>query len=332
MAHAMDDERARILKVIEAETEAYFNKDFEAWARCWVQEPYACRLAWYARGGATIHRSWQAESEEMRLSMRTFPAPNRSAREVRRENVNVRIGKDMAWATFEQIAPMTGDAFDTPGRQHEGRVLEKQSGAWKIAACFVIGSAVEFVGSPLVQVDPSRRIVWMNAAASAAMKRHRALTVVGGRLSALDRQGSQRLSASIGWAAGLRTYADFQADPQMSPARRGALPVILGDGDDALPEICWVIADGGMILVSFDDEWSAGRRLESAAIVYGITPAQTRLATLIVGGCDLVEAARRLGVSANTARTHLQRMFDKTGTRSQPALVRALLTVAAPLV
>jgi DNA-binding CsgD family transcriptional regulator len=52
---------------------------------------------------------------------------------------------------------------------------------------------------------------------------------------------------------------------------------------------------------------------------------------LIIAGHDLVNAAERLGVSVNTTRTHLQRMFDKTGVRTQPALVRALLSVASPL-
>jgi DNA-binding CsgD family transcriptional regulator len=56
-----------------------------------------------------------------------------------------------------------------------------------------------------------------------------------------------------------------------------------------------------------------------------------RLAALIVEGCDLTRAADQLGISANTARTQLQRMFDKTGVRSQPALVRMLLSVGSPI-
>jgi DNA-binding CsgD family transcriptional regulator len=36
-------------------------------------------------------------------------------------------------------------------------------------------------------------------------------------------------------------------------------------------------------------------------------------------------------VTVNTARTHLHRMFEKTGVRSQPALVGALLSVAAAI-
>src|SRR5262245_58739978 len=41
--------------------------------------------------------------------------------------------------------------------------------------------------------------------------------------------------------------------------------------------------------------------------------------------------ADHLGVSVTTARTQLQRMFEKTGARSQPALVRALLSFPSPM-
>jgi DNA-binding CsgD family transcriptional regulator len=74
----------------------------------------------------------------------------------------------------------------------------------------------------------------------------------------------------------------------------------------------------------------AEERLETAAVVYGLSPSQVRLAEQIIGGQSLGDAAERLKVSVATTRTQLQRMFDKTGVRSQPALVRALLSVAAP--
>lgn len=60
--------------------------------------------------------------------------------------------------------------------------------------------------------------------------------------------------------------------------------------------------------------WRAGSK---ARAVYGLSPAQTRLAHLIVDGQNLNEAAEVYQVSVNTLRTQLQRMFDKTGVRSQ---------------
>ena len=71
-------------------------------------------------------------------------------------------------------------------------------------------------------------------------------------------------------------------------------------------------------------------RIEQAATIYGLSPAQVRLARLIVDGHDLASASEILEVSINTVRTHLQRMFDRTGARSQVALIGALLSVETP--
>jgi DNA-binding CsgD family transcriptional regulator/PAS domain-containing protein len=59
--------------------------------------------------------------------------------------------------------------------------------------------------------------------------------------------------------------------------------------------------------------------------VYDLTRAESRLAELLIQGESLVHAAVRLGVSHNTARTHLQRIYEKTGTGHQGELVRLLL-------
>ena len=50
----------------------------------------------------------------------------------------------------------------------------------------------------------------------------------------------------------------------------------------------------------------------------------------VVSGLPLTEAAKLAGVRTSTARTQLQRVFDKLGVRTQPALVRMLLTASAP--
>jgi DNA-binding CsgD family transcriptional regulator len=91
-----------------------------------------------------------------------------------------------------------------------------------------------------------------------------------------------------------------------------------------------VVLEDGKALVSFDDVAMAGRRIELAGAIYGLSPAQVRLARLIVDGNDLAASSDLLGVSVNTLRTHLQRMFDRTGVRNQAALVGVLLSAEAP--
>lgn len=71
-----------------------------------------------------------------------------------------------------------------------------------------------------------------------------------------------------------------------------------------------------------------GRR--QAAIVqtlqetFGLTPAESAFAIEILKGDGREAAAARLGISLSTARTHLSRIFEKTGVNRQAELVRIL--------
>jgi len=61
---------------------------------------------------------------------------------------------------------------------------------------------------------------------------------------------------------------------------------------------------------------------------YGLTHSEIQLAGILVKGTGLVEAARVLHVSQNTAKTQLQSIFQKTNTSRQAQLVRLLLSLA----
>jgi DNA-binding CsgD family transcriptional regulator len=59
---------------------------------------------------------------------------------------------------------------------------------------------------------------------------------------------------------------------------------------------------------------------------FGLTPAEARLALQLVAGETLRSAAAKLGISYETARTHLKTVFNKTGTCRQAELVIVLAT------
>src|SRR5262249_40722153 len=64
--------------------------------------------------------------------------------------------------------------------------------------------------------------------------------------------------------------------------------------------------------------------------IYHLTPAEARLAALIVRGYSLHAAACRLHISNNTARTHMKRIYDKTETHRQVDLIRRVANGAMP--
>jgi DNA-binding CsgD family transcriptional regulator len=57
------------------------------------------------------------------------------------------------------------------------------------------------------------------------------------------------------------------------------------------------------------------------AHILDLTPAESRLAALIVGGHSIDDCAEQLGISRETARNHLKSTFLKTGTHRQAELV-----------
>lgn len=75
-----------------------------------------------------------------------------------------------------------------------------------------------------------------------------------------------------------------------------------------------------------DPEQRTGDPFDNLGLLYGLTPAESRLAWLLVGDLSLAEAAAQLGITLSTARTVLKRVLAKTGTRRQASLVRLLLS------
>jgi DNA-binding CsgD family transcriptional regulator len=63
---------------------------------------------------------------------------------------------------------------------------------------------------------------------------------------------------------------------------------------------------------------------------FGMTLAEAGFAIEISKGDGIQAAADRLSISRATARTHLSRIFDKTGTRRQAELVRVLISTSTP--
>ena len=65
--------------------------------------------------------------------------------------------------------------------------------------------------------------------------------------------------------------------------------------------------------------------------LFGLTPAEAKLASLLAAGLRIDAAAEQLGISVHTARAQLKQVCTKTGTHRQAALMRIVLTSPAGL-
>lgn len=313
-----EDDRAAILAVIDAETRAYLQRDYDTWEKCWHDGPEIRRIHAHAGTGVSI-----IQGPEIRAQMRRMLSKNTEwlpPEAIRRENVNLVISPDMAWVTYDQIGDMSGVLSEMAGHYHELKILQKVDGSWKLACIVGTQLRTDHVRAPLVELDESSRLVWMNEAAKERLPDHPLLGLHGNHLRAKDPDARNELRSAVAWMAEIRDrHTPCVGEDAVTRA------ISLGQGDTGLTHICWAILRDGKLLITFDDTDRLERQLTSAAKVYGLSGAQERLARHLIDGRDLSCAAGALGISPNTAKTHLQRIYDKTGVRAQPALVRLLL-------
>jgi DNA-binding CsgD family transcriptional regulator/PAS domain-containing protein len=85
------------------------------------------------------------------------------------------------------------------------------------------------------------------------------------------------------------------------------------------------------IIVVVDPEMSIRSQADELRRLFNLTPAEANFAIEILNADGIQAAADRLSISRATARTHLARIFEKTGTRRQAALVRLLLSATLSL-
>lgn len=58
--------------------------------------------------------------------------------------------------------------------------------------------------------------------------------------------------------------------------------------------------------------------------LFGFTPAESRLAILLINGRSVIECAEEIGIRISTVREQLSAIFSKTGTSRQPELISML--------
>lgn len=180
----------------------------------------------------------------------------------------------------------------------------------------------------VILLDGSARPVMVNRTAQEILDRRDGLMLRGTSLTAATVQQTAELRREIGQTLaicrrelpGLAGAALVISRPSLKrPLQVFITPV--GSGASALA--LNIAAPVAAIFVS-DPESEAATPATMLRTFYGFTPAETRLVSELLKNRTVEEAAQTLRVSINTARTHLTRLFEKTGTRRQSELVRRL--------
>lgn len=179
-------------------------------------------------------------------------------------------------------------------------------------------------------LDAACRIVHANAAGHRMLETDDFLRRLGGRLSTRDVQLNNVLRGIF--ADGSRAAA---------AARDRSLLLAAHDGEryvgHVLP-LASVMRDGmqrpsGAVAALFVQK--AALAVPSShdllARTFGLTPSETRVLFAIVEFTGVSEVAQSLGIAETTVKTHLKRVFAKTGTSRQADLVKLAAGFSSPL-
>jgi DNA-binding CsgD family transcriptional regulator len=184
-----------------------------------------------------------------------------------------------------------------------------------------LGQIAELLPQGVLLCDARGRVVFANRIAQG---------VLAGADGLVLGPANELCTGNPSETAALRRLIQAAAGPAVTSLEGGGAIRISHATGQALPLlVCPLRAVGTVIRAAIfigDHGCSIRTAQEAIRRWYGLTLTEARLATALAEGASVEEAAAAMGVTRNTVRTHLKRIFAKTGTNRQGALVRLLLT------
>lgn len=191
--------------------------------------------------------------------------------------------------------------------------------------------ALDALAHGVLIVDADAHIVFANRAATAQLARANGLRTEHAALSAATAAATQQLRALIARAAGRdgrgRTGGAMLIARQPPDEPLQALISPLGAHRHA--DYTAQAARAGTAMLIVIDPQSSRRGVETRLVaLFGLTPAEARVACEVGKGLNPKDAAEALQVLPSTVRTHLHHVFAKTATRRQAELMRLIAQLA----
>jgi DNA-binding CsgD family transcriptional regulator len=196
-----------------------------------------------------------------------------------------------------------------------------------------MADALDNLSASVFLVDAEGRIVHANAAAQLVLAARDVLCSAAGRLTACDAAANRILQDALSGGGNRNVPIDNKGM---------ALPLMARDGTryvaSVLPLTAGVRRRSGMAYAAtaavFVNEAVLDARSLPEIIVkaYKLTPTELRILLAVIEGGGIREVAEALGVAESTVKTHLGRVFEKTGTSRQADLVRLIAGFSSSLV
>lgn len=237
------------------------------------------------------------------------------------------------------LRPLDERAFGSQNKRELSFLLLRLQCACELGTDFmvmrrnveILSDIMQTLSEAIFVVDGECHPVFLNHAAERLLAEDDRLVLTHGMLAAASGQETGKLRQLVAAAAGCPGSGSATPNGEITIAGpSGARPLLLRikpiphsaiDRGGRYKQVVAVFAD---VATGATD---TARQLHES---YHLTPAEARLAALIVCGYTLHAAACSLHISNNTARTHMKRIYDKTETHRQVDLIRLVANHAMP--
>jgi DNA-binding CsgD family transcriptional regulator len=180
----------------------------------------------------------------------------------------------------------------------------------------------------VVITDSESTLLFINRAAAEIMAESDGLSTYSGRLGAARSRETAAIRRLIAVAS-----ADRNAPPRTLSVPRPSMrrPLAIVVASLRAPRVR--ATDAGPSAIVFINDLERALPVSPMLIqeLYGLTPAEAAVAARATRGDGLASVSEELQISEATVRSHLQRVFQKTGTRRQAQLTRLLIESCAGL-
>jgi DNA-binding CsgD family transcriptional regulator len=202
----------------------------------------------------------------------------------------------------------------------------------KKAEAASLADTLDGISAGMFLVDATGRIVHANAAGHMMLESASVLRVKGGCLIANDPQAGQTLAETFATAGNGDTAVGIKGV---------AVPLVARDGEryvaHMLPLTSGARRQAGTsyaaVAALFVQKAALGSPSapEAIAKAYKLTPMELRVLLAIVEVGGVPEVAEALGIAESTVKTHLGRLYQKTGAGRQADLVKLVAGFSNPL-
>jgi DNA-binding CsgD family transcriptional regulator len=182
-------------------------------------------------------------------------------------------------------------------------------------------------------VDAGAHIIYANIAGRAILEAGELLRADGGRVVAIDRQANEALRRSLATAgSGDPLGRNSIAVPLTTRAGEHYMAQLLLLTRAVQPRPARGPSSKAFAVLLVRKAALEAPLLEALAKSYALTPAELRILRAVVDLGGIPDVAQAFGLAPTTVKTHLQRLYRKTGAKRHADLVKLVAGFSNPLV